>query len=458
MFFNTLSGRFLLLTAVFVMLAEVLIFVPSVARFRQDYLQERIDQAHLASLALMAAPDEMVTQNLADELLENADVLNIVIRRNERREMILSKPLTAQVMDTYDLRSDGPLELMKDALTCLFMPTEGVVRVIGRPVKGNGSELEVTLQLMPMRAAMLEYGLNILLLSLLISVISAGMLFFVVRRAVVRPIHRVIESMIAYQDNPEDATRVIQPNARIRELRVAESTLCELQTDLTASLKQKERLAQLGSAVAKVSHDLRNILTTTQLLTDRIEASEDPVVARVAPKLVASVGRAINLCEHTLTYGKAEEPAPRLSKFLLARLVDEVIESEDLRQNDDLVRMHSKVPQDLMLNADRDQIFRVLINLVRNARQAIVATGKPGSITIEAGKSESGVQITLTDTGPGLPQKAREKLFKPFQGSVRKGGTGLGMAIAAELVRGHGGKLELLESTAQGTTFQITLP
>lgn len=458
MFFNTLSGRFLLLTIGFVMLAEVLIFVPSVARFRQDYLQEKIDLAHLTSLQLLAAPDYMVPQDLADELLETAGVLNIVLRRNEMREMILSKPMTAPVMETYDLRDVSAMTLISDAVSCMFVSTEAVVRVIGRPTKGNGSELEVTLQLMPMRSAMLAYGLNILLLSFLISVISAAMLFFVVRRVVVKPIHRVIQSMIDYQENPEDVTRVIKPNARLREIRVAEETLSAMQADLTANLKQKDRLAQLGAAVAKINHDLRNILTTTQLLTDRIEMSEDPIVARVAPKLVASVDRAINLCEHTLTYGKAEEPAPILSKFLLARLVDEVIDSEDLRQVGDQVTMRCVIPDDLMLNVDREQMFRVLINLVRNARQAIIGSGVAGEIAVSASAQIDGVEITVQDTGPGLPERAIEKLFKPFQGSVRKGGSGLGMAIAAELVRGHGGLLELQNTSPDGTSFRIFLP
>ena len=458
MFFKTLSGRFLLLTIIFVMLAEVFIFVPSVARFREDYLRQRLDLAQLASLALLATPDDMVTPELADELLTNAEVLNIVLRRNEMRELIISSPMVQPVSATYDLRDATPYVLIRDAMVTLFIHEEEVIRIIGRPVKGAGIEIETTLNVMPLRDAMIEYGWNILWLSLLISVISSAMLFVAVRRVLVRPIRNLVANMTDYQQNPEDVTRVIEPKNRVVELRAAEDTLHDLQTQLTANLKQKERLAQLGEAVAKISHDLRNILTTTQLLADRIEMSEDPTVARVAPKLVASVDRAINLCEHTLTYGKAEEAAPKPERFGLAPLVDEVIDSENLRDEAQDVQIRCEFEPDFTLLADREQMFRVLINLMRNARQAMVATQGGGEICVRANSTPSGVQMQVCDTGPGLPNAAREKLFQPFQGSVRKGGTGLGLAIAAELVRGHGGSLELAETSAEGTCFRIFLP
>lgn len=458
MFFRTLSGRFLILTIVFVMLAEVLIFVPSVARFRQEYLLQRLELAQLASLALLATSDDMVTPELADELLKNAEVLNIVLRRNEMRELILSSPMNEPVKATYDLRDATAIELISDALATLFVNHEEVIRIIGRPVKGAGIEIETTLEVMPLREAMLAYGRNIFLLSLLISVISSAMLFVAVRLSIVRPIRRLVSNMMDYQQAPEDAMRVISPNSRVVELRAAEDTLLDLQTQLTANLKQKERLAQLGEAVAKISHDLRNILTTTQLLADRIEMSEDPTVARIAPKLVNSVGRAINLCEQTLTFGKAEEAAPRSEPFKLAMLVDEIIDSENLRDKAETVKIHCVFPADFVLVADREQMFRVIINLVRNARQVMVASQGGGEISVQASHISGGAELKLCDTGPGLPKAALDKLFLPFQGSVRKGGTGLGLAIASELVRGHGGKLELIETSSDGTCFRIYLP
>jgi signal transduction histidine kinase len=111
-----------------------------------------------------------------------------------------------------------------------------------------------------------------------------------------------------------------------------------------------------------------------------------------------------------------------------------------------------------MLRADPEQLYRVLANLVRNARQAIMATGGPGTITIAGGEDDAAWSIVVSDTGPGLPQKAREHLFTPFQGGTRKGGSGLGLVISAELVRGHGGRLDLVSSGPEGTVFRIVLP
>jgi signal transduction histidine kinase len=263
--------------------------------------------------------------------------------------------------------------------------------------------------------------------------------------------------MTAYRDDPENAARVITPESDVRELREAETALQDLQIQLTGALRQKDRLAALGGAVAKISHDLRNLLTTAQLLADRIDMSADPGVRRTAPKLVNSLSRAIALCERTLAYGKAEEPAPTISAFALAPLVDEVIGNESLLNVPDGVTLHADIPEDFTLEGDADQIFRVLSNLVRNAVQAIEATGRPGEVRVAASGGTT-PEITVSDTGPGLPDKARENLFQPFRGGVRQGGTGLGLVIASELVKGHGGALDLVSTGPEGTTFRISLP
>mgnify|MGYP005839989149 CR=1 FL=1 len=453
---NSLSGRFLILTAIFVMLAEVLIFVPSIARFREEFLLTRLERAQIASLVLLA--DEEVTPDLQEELLRNAGVFNVVMRRDEARQLVLSSPVPRPISETFDLRDAPAYTLIHDAMARLANPEDQVIRVIGQPVRMGGILIEVTLETRDLRSAMIDYGLRILWLSLVISVFTAVLLFWAVQCLLVHPIRRVVGNMQAYADAPEDARRVIAPSSGIRELREAEETLQTLQTQLTGALKQKEHLAQLGGAVAKVSHDLRNILTSAQLFTDRIEMSEDPAVKRMAPKLVNSLTRAVHLCEATLAYGKAEEPGPTLSRVRLADIVADVIDSERLSVGEAKVSFSTDVPADLVLRADAEQLYRVIANLVRNARQAIVNTGKPGEITVMADEDPREWIIRVADTGPGLPARAREHLFKPFQGGATKGGTGLGLTIAQDLVRGHGGTLSLERSDATGTSFCITLP
>jgi len=453
---NSLSGRFLILTIAFVMLAEVMIFVPSVARFREDYLRTRLERAQIASLVLLA--DDMIDQGLEQELLQNAEVFNVVLLRDEARELMLSSPVPGPAVASFDLRDPGAFVLIRDAMRRMLTPDDEVIRVIGDPVRAGGLVIEVTMASGPLRTAMLDYGWRIFQLSLVISVITAGLLFLAVRMLFVRPVRKVVGAMASYAQAPEDARRVLTPSSRLRELREAEEALHDLETQLSSALKQKDRLAQLGGAVARISHDLRNILTTTQLFADRVEMSEDPMVQRALPKLIGSINRAVNLTESTLAFGRAEEPAPRLTLLPLAEVVNDVVESERMATGDHDISYAEDVPMGLTLRADPEQLYRILRNLVRNARQAIETTGKPGEIMVAAREEPQEWVITVTDTGPGLPKKARELLFQPFAAGGRKGGTGLGLAIAAELARGHGGRLDLLRTGEDGTVFAICLP
>lgn len=453
---NSLSGRFLILTVLFVMLAEVLILVPSISRFRVITLDGVLERAQIAALARLASDD--IGPELEEELLENAGVYNVVLRRDAMRQLVLSSPMPHPINATYDLREDAPLVQVRDAFASLTSPPEAVIRVIGAPAREAGLLIEVTLRAAPLRRAMIDYGLRVLLLSAVISMVTALLLFLAVRRVLVRPIKGLVGHVKAYAEAPEDARRIIAPRAGIRELREAEEALSDMQTQLTQALRQKERLAALGGAVARVSHDLRNILTSTQLFADRIEESEDPMVRRIVPKLVGSVTRAVTLAESTLAFGRAEEAPPALRRINLADLVSDVIENERFAVGEAQISFAEDVPATMQVRADPEQLYRALSNLVRNARQAVQAHGASGEIGVTAREDDECWTIAVRDTGPGLPLKSQEHLFQPFQGGTRKGGSGLGLAISAELVRGHGGRLQLLETGPSGTCFEITLP
>ncbi|MBL4629512.1 MAG: HAMP domain-containing histidine kinase [Roseicyclus sp.] len=454
---NTLSGRFLILTIIFVMLAEVLIFVPSIARFREDYLLARLERAQIASLALLAT-DGMIDDDLEYELLENAEVLNVVLRRNAVRQLILSTDGMPSISASFDLRDLSAWQLIRDAFMRIMETDDQVIRVIGEPIREAGLLIEITMETAPLRAAMIDYGVRILILSAVISVFTALLLFVAVRILMVNPIKRVVGAMMSYAEAPEDANRIITPRGTVRELRNAEEALHDMQTQLTSLLRQRERLAQLGEAVAKISHDLRNILSVATLVADRLESSHDPTVQRIAPKLINSLSRAINLTEATLAFGRAEEPAPKLDRVPLEPLVDDVLDNDNLAQGDGEVSYEIDVPATMVVRADPEQLHRVLSNLVRNARQAITATHMPGEVSVRGVEHEGGWRIEVSDTGPGLPQKAQDTLFKPFSSTAKVGGTGLGLAICAEILRGHGGRLEMLRTGPEGTTFALFLP
>lgn len=457
MFFRTLTGRFLLLMMAFVLLAEVLILAPSIARFREEFLRSRLERAQIASLALLAS-DGTISDALAQELLVNAGVFNVVLRRDAVRELVLASPVPAPIRATYDLRDPSDWALLRDGIAAMFVPDGTVIRVFGAPVRQAGLLIEVTLDAVPLRNDLWRHAGRILGLSLVIVLAVAALLFWSLQQLILQPMRRVVRSMADYAQAPEDARRVLEPASTVIELRAAEETLAQMQRDLSQALRQKERLAQLGGAVARISHDLRNILSTATLVADRIEGSTDPAVRRAAPKLVGALSRAVSLCEATLTFGKAEEPPPRLAPVSLRALVAEVAETERLAAGGAGIEILLDLPERLVVQADAEQLFRVLSNLIRNARQALEGTGQPGTIEVAAAETPAGVAIRVIDTGPGLPRKALDNLFHAFQGGARKGGTGLGLAIAAELVRGHGGTLELVTTGPQGTEFRLTLP
>jgi len=467
--FRGLSGRLLILTILVVMLVEVAIFVPSVARFRADYLTERVVRAEIAALSVLAAPDGMVSPELQHQLLEKTEALNIVLQREGTRTLVLSRDDMAEVSATFDLRVMDAAEMIVDALARMLTGGESdVIRVIGAPTSLDAEAIEITLDSGPLKAAMIDYGWRILRLSLIISIITAAMIFVAVRRFVVSPLMAVIENVKAFQENPEDPARIIRPSSRVGEVAEAEQALAEMQEDVLTALRERSRLASLGEALAKISHDLRNMLSTGHLIAERLEMSRDPLVARVLPKLIGSLDRAINLCQRTMDYGRAEEAAPELRQVRLRALAREVAEGLGLDIDDGSgprsgglsggVRCRIDIPEQHTVLADPEQLYRVLANLMRNAAEAIAAGGGLGEIGVEIAGTGGGQVIRVHDTGPGMPAKALENLFKPFRGGMRRGGAGLGLAIAQELVRAHGGELKLIASTTEGTEFEIRLP
>jgi signal transduction histidine kinase len=457
--FKGLSGKVLLLTILFVMLGEVLIFLPSIANFRVTWLKNRIAQAEIAALAVEAAPARMLSPDLRTELLKGAGVLVVSIKKGEVRQLVLRGEQDHMVDQSFDLRVMRWPDAIGNAFDAMLAVRPRVISVIDVPPNMTGDFIEVALEEAPLRQAMLHYGLNILGLSIVLSFIVAGLVFLALNRVLVRPMRRLSANMLAFAENPEDGSRIIVPSARRDEIGIAERELHEMQKELAFMLQQKSRLAALGLAVSKVSHDLRNMLSSAHLISDRLNMVNDPTVQKFTPKLIASLDRAIDFCLQTLKFGRAQEAPPRREKFPLHGLAEEVIDGT-VMQASSSITLYNNVPLSLIADADRDQLFRVLTNLVRNAIQAIEAAemAKAGTVTIAARREGSVTSIEIRDNGPGVPEKVRAKLFEAFQSAARPGGTGLGLAIAAELVHAHGGGISLAASGDEGSVFQITIP
>ncbi len=456
-----LSGKLLLLTILFVMIAEVLIYVPLVANFRVNWLRDHLEVAKTAALVLEAAPNGMVPDPLAKRILDSIGARAVAMKMGGTHYMLQPSDVALPpITDVYDMRQVHTLDAVVDAFkTMLNSKKKDVMRVVG-PAPMGGEYIDLVMDEQPLRSAMLLYSGDLLLMSLLISGFTAALVYLALHYLFVRPMRRVTGNMMAFRADPENGDRIIVPSMRVDEIGTAERELAAMQSELASMLHQKNRLAALGLAVSKINHDLRNLLSSAQLFSDRLARLPDPTVQRFAPKLMQALERAIAFCQSTLSYGRLQEPPPDRRPILLEPLVEEVHETLNLGP-DAPIRWISAVERGLTVEADYDQLFRILLNLARNAVQAMEsrASRDPGrdQIRITGRREGAVVVIEVSDTGPGFSEKARAHLFEAFQGSTRTGGTGLGLAIAAELVRAHGGEIRLVDGTI-GATLRLTIP
>jgi signal transduction histidine kinase len=450
-----LSGKLLMLTILFVMIAEVLIYVPSIANFRLTWLNDRLAVAHTAALVLDASPPE----NVAREVLESIGAKAVAMKMGHERRLLAFSPMPPTLRQDVDMRNVSTLHAIMGAFDTLVLSKDGdVMRAVGPAPKG-GEFIELVIEEAPLRSAMLRFSRNVLLLSLIISAISAALVYLALHYMFVRPMRRLTANMVAFRKDPENPGRIVVASRRRDELGIAERELAAMQQDLASMLHQKSRLAALGLAVSKINHDLRNLLASAQLFSDRLSSLKDPGVQRFAPKLMHALERAISFCQSTLSYGRVQELPPDRRPTAVEPLIEEVRETLGIGA-DFRIGWIVSVERGLTIDADSEQLFRVLLNLARNAVQALdtLAPNDPArdQIRITGRREGTVVVIEISDTGPGLHQKARSHLFEAFSGSTRTGAAGLGLAIAGELVRAHGGEIVLVEGTI-GATFRITI-
>ncbi len=455
----SLSNKLLVLTLLFVMVAEVLIYIPSIANYRNVWLKEKLDTSELVAMAVSAAPEGGISADLEEEMLRSIGVDAIALRSAGQRWLISVDDMPRDIAAHHDLRWLKPLDSIRGAFQTLFSTGDRFIMVSGQPPAGS-DRFEIVVHEAALRNAMLVYSRNILLLSLAISVITAALVYVALRFLFVRPLQRLSANIVEFSTAPEDAAAIIVPSGRRDEIGVAEVKLAGMEKSLRDMLAQRRHLADLGLAVSKINHDLRNILASAQLFSDRLQAVEDPLAKRFAPKVVSAIDRAIEYTRSVLAYGQAHEEPPRRQFLSLTRLVDDVADVLSLAGRDG-VDWENRVARDVEIDGDAEQLFRVLMNLCRNAVEAVSDGESPALIRrvwVEGERKGSVTAIRVCDTGPGVPEKARAKLFQAFEGSARQGGTGLGLAIAAEIVRAHGGEIGLVERTGAGAVFEITIP
>jgi len=447
---RSLSARLLVLTVFFVMLSEVLIFVPSVARFRMTYFDNHLAAGHLASLVLAASPNGKLDQPMTNLILRDVGAHAVILHRPNGMVFMLDSPVVPQPDVTFDLTKGNVPIWIQRSLETLARSDNRIMRVVGPAPTEPGATVELLLDEAPLRQEMWNFGVRILELSVVISLTTAALVYISLQWLLVRPMRRITDSMTSFRQDPEDATRRIVPSGRHDEIGRAQNELAMLQETVRGALAQRARLAALGTAVTKINHDLRAILATARLVSDGLAGSAAPEVRRVAPRLFEAIDRAVAMCTRTLDFSREGAPPFAPAQFELLPLLEEVGPAV---AGDNGIAIEPSVPPALLVRADRDQLFRVLMNLTQNAVEAGAQ-----HVRFRASVEDGVVAVDVADDGHGLPPRARENLFRPFFGSARPGGTGLGLAIARDLMRGQGGDLALVDTTGAGTTFRLTLP
>lgn len=458
--FSGLSNKLIAAIIAVILLVEVVVYLPSLATFRATWLEDRLRVGVVAARVLDAVPDVMsLPRNLTDRLLTSAGAHAIVYRRAGQSQLIeLADPITPERVVTADMRQTDLPSLILGALDTLFAGPGRTLRIVG---EGDIEEnlVEILMPERPLRADLIDYSRNIVLVSLGIAVITAFALYMLVSQLFILPVQRLINNILRFRQAPENATLILEPTHRNDELGVLERELSAMESELFSMLRQQRHLADLGLAVAKINHDLRNTLTSAQLLSDQVATLDDPKVQRLAPRLVNTLDRAIGFAQSVLDYGRQSTSVPQPVSVKLKTLIDDAAFEAHLVAHPAII-FSADIADELFARIDPVQMQRVLVNLFKNAREALEAKPPDEAARIDVMATAEGSIVTLAvaDNGPGLPPRARENLFVAFEGSARAGGTGLGLAIARELTEANGGTLRLAENVERGTRFELTLP
>jgi len=450
-----LSWRILGLVIVAVMTAEILIFLPSIARFRLVYLDQLIESGTLAALALDATPDNMVTEEVKRALLNNARVDTVVLVEPNKPKRALMGIEPKPTMPSYNLKEAGIFTLIWDALAAMAHDGARYMRVGGESMRLPKAMVWIVVDELPMRIAMYDYATRILILSIIVALFTASFLYLALRSLVILPLQELSADMTAFRRAPEEPDRERAPTRRNDEIGVVDREFQNLQRELRASLRQKSRLAEVGAATNKINHDLRNMLSTARLLSDRLARSEDERTRALAPTILKLIDRAARLASDAIEYVR-DRPTPKLADVDLSDLVEEagvMLQEQGEDSTPNIVRHWVNEVGEQHVRADRDLLFRVFANLGRNAFEAGATI-----VTVKKHLADGQIVIDVADNGPGVPQEVADQIFRPFTTSGRAGGAGLGLAIARDLVCAHGGDISLSETSAQGTTFRFTLP
>ena len=459
-----LAARVLAVTIGFVLLAMSLFYVTRLTAHREMLLHGKISAVQTTVDAFGMAGPTPPPQDLSQRILNSVDVKWMAVETpTGRREFVIAGGPPAGVESIIADDNSYP-ESMAATFHALFAAPRTVVK-LSAPAQANEPAIEFAFDETTLVQSLRRVSYNFLTISLTIAAVVTCVLWAALWRMVLQPVRRLTSNIIAFGESPQDASRVIAPTGRGNEIGRAEAALAVMQGSLAHELAQGKRLAELGMAVARINHDLRNILSAAQLISDRLATIPDPLAQRLAPRLVATLDRAIQFCQSTLTYGASRELPPSRRRFDLSELVSQVVEA-GTAEHEVAIDYNIDIPPRFCVYADPDHMLRVLENLSRNAAQALMAKGatdgRPKAIRFAAIRTDGLALVEISDTGPGFPPDQHDRIFEPFHKSTSDVGAGLGLAIAADLVTRNGGAITLAPAKADdfycGARFLIKLP
>ncbi|WP_297736728.1 HAMP domain-containing sensor histidine kinase [uncultured Maricaulis sp.] len=462
--FDNLRAQLLMVTLGLVTVGLVLVYFPAAASFRLQWMTDRAEAAHLAALAADVAPGGALGEEEVRALLMGADAVAVARVRDGMNELVLYSGPIGEGLVESDLRKASWWTHIRDTVETLTADDNRLLRIRAHPMGAPDELIDVIVREAPLHAALRDFSRRLLVYAGLAAFVVGAVLYCALFFLFVRPMRRLAGAMTYFREDPADPGRMIRPGEGRNEIGQAEHELARMQADVRQALLQRERLAALGGAVAKINHDLRNVLASAQLVSDRLAMDADDRVRGMGERLVRAVDRGVRLCEATLEFGRAEESAPVRQTIPARALLEEVAGDAILAEGD--VDWVNDIGEEIVLDADPDQAHRLFLNLCRNAIQAMQAGSERRRLSARAvpvppldpDASVGEIRIEISDTGPGVPPKARERLFQPFSGSTRRGGSGLGLSIARELARAHGGDVELVATGDDGTIFAVSLP
>ncbi|WP_298224822.1 HAMP domain-containing sensor histidine kinase [Acidocella sp.] len=445
----SLSSKVLWCTVASILLIEILAMIPVLGQQRKHWMDDTARRADITASALQASPAAD-----ASRLLQLAGIQHLTLIYSRRQTQ--SWQIPSFKPGTFPLVVPGDASIAQDAWSACrriigYAPAEETIKFSSTAFPGE--TMAVVLDTAPLTAMLRTYVRIALGMIVILALLSGLLVYTVLNWLLVRPMEVLTAAIIRFREAPEEANisgldwLAARPKDDISS---AALELKYMQEELRAALWRNARLAAVGTAVAKIAHDLRNILTSALLVADRLQDVDDPVVRRAAGTLIPSVERAAHLVSRTVDFAREGRMPVNRTAVCIRALIDDVIQT--LAPEGAPWTIENRVPLSLVLPLDRDHLYRVFTNLIRNATEAGATR-----VRLSTQNYDGQTWLSVADNGPGLPERARINLFKPFAGAARNGGTGLGLTIARDLIRAHGGDLVLNHTGHDGTIFSMLL-